>query len=154
MTAELDQLQSLAIEADSTAAPPEYMDPNAPPPPPPEPSQADQLAGILLALGSAGAMRFPSMAAIYTEEKCKAHAAAIAPAMERLGIRINAGETMVYLTAAGSVLMLAMETRTAIVKDIKAERQATGEPETPAPAANPETPERIVHEQVKLYGRG
>jgi len=164
MTTELDQIAGLAAQVDAESAPAIAADPSAPAPIP-EPSQADQIAGILLTLGTAGRMRFASLETVFTEEKCKAHGAAIAPALERLGIRLNAGETMCYLTAAGSVLMLALESRTAIINDLAKERliamkneadarahfETTRGTNTGAAPGVSETPETPVHPQVNLY---
>lgn len=159
--AELDNLAGLAASIDASAAPAPADQAGQGTEETPEPSQADQLAGILLMLGQAGAMRFPSLGKVYSEEKCKAHAAAITPALDRLGVRLNAGETMVYLTAAGSVLMLLFETRSALITDLKAEkaeREAKGEAQPAAPAAAPAaptspggTPIQLVHPQMGLY---
>jgi len=124
----LDDLAHLAAAADEV--PPIPGAPVAEVPAPP-PSQAQQLAAILLTVGSMGAMRFPSLNAVFTEEKCQQKADAIAPALERLGISLNHGETMLWLGAGGACLMLALETRTAIIHDIKAEQAAAGH-EAPA----------------------
>lgn len=129
-----------------------------------ETSQADQLAGMLFMIGQAGAMRFPSLATVYTEEKCKAHGAAIAPALEKLGWTLNAGESMIFLTAAGSAIMLLVETRNTVMQDLKAEQSAKqlqqasqqATPESIAAAnqqAAGQAPETAVHPQMALYGK-
>lgn len=126
----------------------------------PAPSQADQLAAILLTVGSMGSMRFPSLAKVYTEERCKAHGEALAPALERLGVSLNHGETMMWIGAGGSVLMLLIETRNAIIADLKTEQAEQGaKPAAPipgqvvasAPAADPAKPADGVHAQMGLY---
>lgn len=126
----------------------------------PEPTQADQLAAILLTVGSMGGIRFPSLKAVYTEERCRAHAEALAPALERMGVTLNHGETMMWVGAAGSVFMLLMETRTAIIHDLKAEQAEQGaKPAAPipgqvvasAPAADAGQPAEGVHAQMGLY---
>jgi hypothetical protein len=156
MSDELSNLAGLTAQIDgevltATAPPP---DPNAPQPAP-EPSQADQIAGILIAVGQAGALRFPSLGKVYTEEACKAHGAAMAPALERLGFTLKAGETMVYLGAAGSLIMLLYQTRTAVLEDIKAERgvAAVEVAPTPTPATKEAAgaPAQTVHPQTALY---
>jgi len=161
------ELAALAADADAAdlagadnAAPGATVDqaPQAP-----ELSQADQLAGMLFMIGQGGAMRFPSLAKVYTEEKCKAHAVAIAPALEKLGWTLNAGESMIFMTAAGSAIMLLVETRNVVMQDLKAEQSAKAlqqasqqaTPETIA-AANQQAagraPETAVHPQMALYG--
>jgi hypothetical protein len=126
----------------------------------PVPTQADQLAAILLTVGSIGGIRFPSLRTVYTEEKCKAHAEALAPALERLGVTLNHGETMMWMGAAGSVFMMLMETRTAIIHDLKAEQsEQGGKTDAPVPgqvvasaqAADPGKPADGVHAQMGLY---
>ncbi|WP_343724279.1 hypothetical protein [Herbaspirillum huttiense] len=162
---ELAALASAANVADLAAA-----DPDAPGAPgavqvAPEPSQADQLGSILFMIGQAGAMRFPTLANVYTEEKCKAHGAAIAPALEKLGWTLNAGESMIFLTAAGSAIMLLVETRNTVLQELKAEQSAkqlqqASKPATPdsIAAANSQVagqaPEAPVHPQMALYRNG
>jgi|GEM_PF-2854212 hypothetical protein len=92
--------------------------------PPPPPSQADELASILIVAGQGASIVFPSLAAIYTEVRCTATAAAVAPALERLGIRLPTGSAGVYLPAAAAVMTLAWETREAVRRDLERMRRA------------------------------
>lgn len=131
----------------------------------PEQSQAEQLGSIIFMIGQAGAMPFPSLANVYTEEKCKAHGAAIAPALEKLGWTLYAGESMIFLTAAGSAIMLLVETRNTVMSDLKAEQSAKqlqqasqqATPESIAAAnsqAAGQAPNAPVHPQMALYRNG
>lgn len=161
MTAELEALAGVTAETDTsvTTATAPAPDPNAPEEKP-EPSQVDQLTGILLAAGQAGAMRFPSLAQVYTEEKCRARAEAFAPALERLGLTINFGQTMVFMGALGAAGMMLVETRNAIIADIRAEQVEAAQKGAititrRAPGADgtkqADTPETPVHSQMALY---
>lgn len=163
---ELDGLAGLAANADAIGA-------EAPPAGQPgapgtevldaAPSQVDQLAAMLHMIGQAGAMRFPSLAKTYSEEKCRATAQCIAPALERMGWNIDAGESMIYLTAAGATLMLLVETRNVILSDLKVEQSAEAAKKAAPPAAEgiaqqaaaavSESPEVAVHDQMKLYAK-
>lgn len=97
------------------------------PTPPPPPSQADELAAVLLVAGQGAGMVFESLRPIYTETRCKAVAEQVAPALERLGIRLPTGSAGVYLPAAMAVLVLGIETREAVTRDLarmRREREA------------------------------
>lgn len=160
---ELDNLAGLAANADAIG-----MDPSASIEPGTEvldapPSQVDQLAAMLHMIGQAGAMRFPGLAKTYAEDKCRQTAQCIAPALERMGWNLDAGESMIYLTAAGATLMLLVETRNVILADLKLERGAdavkSAEPPdqggiaAQAAASVNESPEIAVHDQMKLYAK-
>lgn len=91
--------------------------------PPAPPSQAAELAGLLLVAGQALAIAFPSVRPVYTETRCKQVADAVAPALERFGIVIPLGSAGVLLPAAAAVFVLAWETRVAIVADLELEKR-------------------------------
>lgn len=92
--------------------------------PPPPPSQADELAAVLLVSGQAAGMVFESLRPIYTETRCKAVADAVAPALERLGIRLPTGSAGVYLPAVMAVVVLGIETKEAVTRDLARMRAA------------------------------
>jgi hypothetical protein len=88
---------------------------------------------------------FPSLAAIYTPQTCDELANAWAPILERHDIDL--GKFMIYVTAAGITIPVAVSTARAIKADIRsaktarpapAPQAASPEPTASAPAASPE----------------
>ncbi|MFO0255638.1 MAG: hypothetical protein ACK52V_16125 [Betaproteobacteria bacterium] len=157
-----DLAAELAAADAVTAA--EGMHPAAPGQPvaPLPPSMAEELAAILLVAGQTAGLVFPSVQPIYTETRCKATGAAVAPALERMGIKLPMGASTVYLGAIVAVVTLGWETRTAVMRDLarmqkeaeQAERERKAKdvsPEktaAPAEAAAPDEPKRATEEDV------
>lgn len=138
--------QSIAAElaaADAAAAASESPVPVPGQAAPMQPTQAEELAGLLLIAGTVAGAVFPSVRPIYTEARCRATGEAVSPALERLNIRIPMGATSVYGGALLAVLLLGMETRTAVLRDLetmKRNAEAEAKAKGPAPSAKPEKP--------------
>lgn len=124
-------LENLAREAEGL--PEEGAAPAAPPAQ--EPSQADQIAGILCTLYATGSIKFPSLAPMAEPSKCKAVAAALAPMFADLGWVIPAGgKAGIYMVGLGALFSVGIDTRNAIINDLKAERAKAPPKATPTPA--------------------
>lgn len=93
-----------------------------------------ELAGVLLVLGQALAMRWPRVGALYAPAACQANAAAIAPALVRLGWWSSGGDTALYVTAAAAAITLGMGTWSAIKTEDRAQLEAPP-PDKPEPGA-------------------
>lgn len=91
----------------------------------PQPSQIEEIAGIILGLGQLAAMRFKSLEKIYTVERCTEVAQALSPAFEKLGWRVTGGDAGAYITALAAVVFLGYETREAIKHDLNQEQGAS-----------------------------
>lgn len=122
------------------------------------PTQAEELAGILFIAGQVAGQVFPSVAPIYSENRCKATGEAVAPALERLNIRVPMGATSIYGGALLAVLLLGMETRNAVMRDLEvmkrnaeAAAKEKGKPAavvTARPDAPPEAEKRVTEADV------
>lgn len=116
-----EQRAPLPADVDDLARQAELVDAPAPDavavPAGPDPNigqAADEISGLLLLLGSGLAMRWPRCADVYTEQACRRHGAAVAPALVRLGWWTPGTDVAVYVVAGVSVLSLAVATRDAI----------------------------------------
>jgi len=95
--------------------------PALPPPPPPSELEAcsNEIAGLLLLLGSALSMRWPACADIYSLKACRHHGGAIAPALIKLGWWSPGGDWGLYVAAGASVATLGISTYQVIIRDEK-----------------------------------
>lgn len=109
------EMERLAQEASLLDAP------ALPTPPPPSELEAcqNEIAGLLLLLGSALSMRWPACADIYSLKACKHHGAAIAPALIKLGWWSPGGDWGLYVAAGASVATLGISTYQVIMRDEK-----------------------------------
>jgi len=109
------EMERLANEASLIDAP------ALPPPPPPSDLEAcsNEIAGLLLLLGSALSMRWPACAEIYSLKACRHHGAAIAPALIKLGWWSPGGDWGLYVAAGASVATLGISTYQVIMRDEK-----------------------------------
>lgn len=86
----------------------------------PEPYR--EIAGMLYAAGQFGAVRWPSIGPVYTEDRCTQTAQALDPVLQDLGwykylTGEGAGKMFMYLAALGAVVSLGRDTVTAIRAD-------------------------------------
>jgi len=127
------ELDELARQAEQIDAPAADM-PAVPAGPDPGIGQAaDEISGLLLLLGSGLSMRWPRCSDVYTEQACRRHAAAVAPALVRLGWWTPGTDVAVYVVAGVSVVSLAVATRDAIQASERDEkRQARAPGDAPA----------------------
>lgn len=168
LSPELEAIRARAAAADAASTPPVVaaeaqaggsgaVAGNVPAAAAPAPTFAQELAGMMFALGSMCAMRFPSLKTIYTQENCNQVANDVAPACEKLGWTFTGGDGMVYIKAGGAVLMLAVATRDAVLKDLAQEKIAAAangaqpNDRSPAPGGEPVSPGPVVHDQMRLY---
>jgi hypothetical protein len=118
----------------------------APGAPVPAPRNWHREAADIVAVVASMRHAFPSLAAIYTPQTCDELANAWAPILERHDIDL--GKFMIYVTAAGITIPVAVSTARAIKADIRsaktvrpapAPQASSPEPEpASAPAASPE----------------
>lgn len=150
MTTELDQLATIAAEADAATAPPPVVDPNAPPPPPPvdylrEAGQAIETFTALV-VGYA-----PATSEVWTDAAKARVTAALVPVMEKYAMTFgNLPPELMLLIVAGPPLYQSSKLIAAQMKSEKVAK-ALEKPEAKPAAAKPDAPELLVHPQVALY---
>lgn len=102
---------------------------------PPLIDQKEEMAVIIFTAGQVLAMKYPSLAAVFTIEKCRQVAEQVNPLFEYYGWKLSLGGVVgLWLNCLTTIIMLGMEIKEAIARDVaEALRQAAEKEKQPQP---------------------